>query len=83
MSSGETALPACERFTVLESRPNESLTRCDVCNHLESGHPTPGRRSLSGGEVEALRKRMIIDQYEKFEEARRHGKGNGESQSSQ
>ena len=77
MTAEESGLPACERFTVLASRPDENLTRCDVCNHLESGHAAPGRRSLSGGEIETLRRNMLIATYEKFEASRRKS-GNGE-----
>ena len=57
----------CERFTVLDSRRIES-SQCDVCDHLEASHESPGRRVLSGGEVEELRRRMLVERYELREE---------------
>jgi hypothetical protein len=65
----------CERFTVLESRRSESLSQCDVCDHPEAAHETPGRRILSGGEIEALRRRMIVETHDKLEERRQRSDG--------
>jgi hypothetical protein len=60
--SGEKGLPACECFTVLDSRAH-STGQCDVCDQSESRHATQGRRVLSGGEIEELRRRMLIERY--------------------
>jgi hypothetical protein len=70
----ENSLPPCERFAVLESRTIET-SRCDVCDQLEAAHHSPGRRVLSGAEIEALRRRMIVETYEALEEERRHSEG--------
>jgi hypothetical protein len=64
--TGEGSLPPCERFTVLEWRKNENA-QCDVCDRPQSAHQNPGRRTLSGGEIEALRRRMIVELYDKLE----------------
>ncbi len=45
----------------------ETVAQCDVCDEYEVAHPETGRRTLSGAQVEALRKRMIIEAYEKME----------------
>lgn len=65
--TSKNGLPPCERFTVLESRQSE-VSRCDVCEQLEAAHVNVGRRRLSGGEIEALRRRMLVELYEKREE---------------
>jgi len=65
----------CERFTVLESRKGEKLSQCDVCDHPEAAHEKPGRRILSGGEIEALRRRMIVETHDKLEEHRQRSDG--------
>jgi hypothetical protein len=58
----EQAFPPCECFAVLDIRRPE-VSRCDVCDHVESAHAMPGRRVLSGGEIEALRRRLLIERY--------------------
>lgn len=60
--SSENALPPCERFTVLDSRGHVPL-QCDVCDQREGAHEAEGRRVLSGGEIEELRRRMLIERY--------------------
>src|ERR1700680_1877451 len=40
-------------MSVLESRQAHTLLRCDVCDRPEAEHETPGRRTLSGGEIES------------------------------
>jgi hypothetical protein len=73
---------ACEQFTVLSSRTTPNVSRCDVCDQIERIHPTPGRRVVSGGELEALRRRMLIAVHERREDERRHREGNGANPSS-
>ncbi len=63
----EISLPPCECFTVLESRANEPVAQCDVCDEFEVAHPEVGRRTLSGGEIEELRRQMIVAAYDKLE----------------
>jgi hypothetical protein len=70
MPEGSNLQP-CERFTVLESRQAHTLLRCDVCDHQEDVHPGSGRRVLSGGEVEELRRRRLIATFERTQEERR------------
>lgn len=65
----------CERFTILDWRPGEDIPKCDVCDHVESAHANAGRRRLSGGEIEALRRRLI---EENFESQQRQGGGGGD-----
>ncbi|MBV8602003.1 MAG: hypothetical protein JO359_10615 [Candidatus Eremiobacteraeota bacterium] len=77
-----THMPPCDRFTILESRQTDRLSRCDVCEHAEEDHESSGRRVLSGGEVEALRRQMLIEKFDRQEEGRRRHEGNGESSSS-
>ena len=67
----------CERFTVLESRTGASLPTCDVCEMLESVHENPGRRVLSGGEIEELRRQMIVQVYDLHPEPSRESDRNG------
>ncbi len=69
----ENSLGPCERFTVLASRTNQTLSQCDVCDHIESSHENPGRRILSGGEIEELRRRILVATFEKREEERGRG----------
>jgi hypothetical protein len=64
---GENSMKPCERFAVLESRGSTSLSRCDVCDHSEAAHENPGHRTLSGGEIEELRRRMLIENFESRE----------------
>lgn len=67
MMTREISLPPCERFSVLESRGSETVSQCDVCDEFEVAHPDVGRRILTGAEMEELRKRMIIEAYDKME----------------
>ena len=76
--SGEGALPPCDQFTVVASRPSERLTRCDVCDQAEEVHPSPGRRTLTGAEIEELRRRMLIERFDEQEQQRHQKEGNGE-----
>jgi hypothetical protein len=73
----ESRLPPCELFTVLESRESETWSLCDVCDRPEAAHGNPGRRTLSGGEIEELRRRMIVEIYEKLEAERQSTDNNG------
>ena len=63
----EAEYQVCELFTVLESRQDPQLSRCDVCDQSERAHPKPGRRTLSGGQIEELRRQMLIAIHEKRE----------------
>ncbi|MBV9438426.1 MAG: hypothetical protein JOZ24_00390 [Candidatus Eremiobacteraeota bacterium] len=65
MLPGEDAgrLPPCDRFTVLKIREFVPLT-CDVCDHPQSAHAQPGRRIVSGGEMEELRRSKLVELYE-------------------
>jgi hypothetical protein len=63
----EISLPPCECFTVLDSREDRVVAQCDVCDEFEVAHPDVGRRILSGGAIEELRKQMIIGAYDKLE----------------
>lgn len=65
----DISLPPCERFSVLASRGDENVSQCDVCDEFEVAHPEGGRRTLSGGEVEELRRRLIVEAYDKMEAA--------------
>jgi hypothetical protein len=65
----------CERFTILDWRPGDDLEKCDVCDHLEGAHESPGRRRLSGGEIEALRRRLIEEMFERQQAEGRPGEG--------
>jgi hypothetical protein len=67
----------CERFTVLDWRPDENIAKCDVCDHVESSHENPGRRRLSGGEIEALRRSLIVAMFERQEAAPQTGPADG------
>jgi hypothetical protein len=73
----ESTLPPCERFTVLEWRKSGTRFQCDVCDRPEAAHQNPGRRTLSGGEIETIRRRMIVEIYEKLEEKRQSIDSNG------
>ncbi|MGH7714637.1 MAG: hypothetical protein ACREML_01455 [Vulcanimicrobiaceae bacterium] len=64
-------LQPCELFTLLESRRNQNLLRCDVCDHIEDAHANAGRRVLKGEEVEELRRLMLVARFEKMQEERR------------
>jgi hypothetical protein len=67
----------CERFAVLDWRPDENIAKCDVCDHLESAHDKPGRRRLSGGEIEAQRRHLIEAMFEKQQTTGRGGERGG------
>jgi hypothetical protein len=73
----ESSSPPCERFTVLESRKSETWSLCDVCDRPETAHGNPGRRTLPGGEIEALRRSMIVAIFDKLEEERQRSANNG------
>ncbi len=64
MTAGDVLGP-CECFTVLETRRNEPVPECEVCDHIAAEHEHAGTRVLSGGEIEALRKRILIERYER------------------
>ena len=70
---------ACDRFTILESREGDRLARCDVCDQVEEDHDTKGRRRMTGGQIEELRRKMLMMTYSKQEEDRKRREGNGES----
>jgi hypothetical protein len=69
---------ACDLFTILDWRESDRLLRCDVCDQAEEAHPQSGRRRLSGGEIEELRKQLLMSTFAKQEEDRRRKEGNGE-----
>lgn len=71
------SMPPCDQFTILSSRETDRLSRCDVCDLAEDAHPTRGRRKLTGGEIEEIRRRLLIATYDKLEEAQRKKEGNG------
>ncbi len=73
--SGDSALPPCERFTVLDWRPSGGPSQCDVCDQPEAAHGQPGRRTLSGGEIEELRRRMIVERHDRREAEQREAGG--------
>jgi len=66
----EDKLQPCERFTLLESRRGQNILRCDVCDHIEDAHANPGRRTLTGEEVEEMRRSRLIASFEKMREDR-------------
>lgn len=68
----ESGLGPCQRFTVLESRRRESV-QCEVCEHVEAAHESAGRRTLSGAQIEELRRRILIERYDRLEDERRRG----------
>lgn len=61
----EAEYQVCDQFTVLATRPNPAISRCDVCDQGENVHASPGRRVASGGEIEALRRQMLIAIHER------------------
>ena len=71
----EGSLQPCERFTVLESRQNENVLQCDVCDHFEAAHEGVGRRTLSGGEIEELRRRILIERHDQLQQERHRDDG--------
>lgn len=73
----ETKLPPCDRFTVLNTRKG-GRPECDVCDQLEEAHQNPGRRMMSGAEIEELRRRIIVERFELLQaQAPRSEGGNG------
>ena len=74
----ENANVPCDMFTILEWRESDRLLRCDVCDQAEEVHPQPGRRRVSGAEMEELRKRLLMMTFERQEEASRRKESNGE-----
>src|ERR1700680_1392166 len=74
----ESTLPPCELFAVLDTRKSETRSLCDVCDRPEAAHGNPGRRILSGAEIEALRRRMIVEIYEKSEAEHQSIDSNGQ-----
>jgi hypothetical protein len=62
----QSAMPPCDQFTALATRRGEP-SDCDVCAQPEAGHEKPGRRTMTGGEVEALRRQMLMELYEKMD----------------
>ena len=74
-----TGMPPCDCFTILQSRPYERTVRCDVCDHVEEDHEGSGRRVLSGADVEALRRKFLIEKFDRQEEDRKRHASNGES----
>lgn len=64
MSTGERLGP-CDRFTVLETRKGEGVPQCEVCEHIQAEHANPEIRFLAGGEIEALRRRILIERFER------------------
>jgi hypothetical protein len=73
----QNKLPPCECFTILEWRKGATWPQCDVCDRPEAEHENPGRRTLSGGEIEAIRRRMIIAIFDEREEERPPSADNG------
>jgi hypothetical protein len=67
--SDEERLGPCDCFTVLESRQTETTSPCEVCDHIRAEHGN-GIRTLTGGEIEALRKRVLIERYESRQKER-------------
>jgi len=79
LPTSENKLPPCELFSVLDWRKSQTRLQCDVCDRPEAEHQTPGRRTLSGAEIEDRRRRMLVAMYEKLEEERRSVPSNGKA----
>jgi hypothetical protein len=73
----EDNLGPCELFTLLASSQLQNVTQCEVCDHPESAHQSAGRRALSGGEIEELRRRIIVQRFEQRQQD--HGEDEGPS----
>ena len=71
----ESNVGPCELFTLLASSQLQNVTQCEVCDHPESAHQSAGRRALSGGEIEELRRRIIVQRFEQLQEDREEGEG--------
>jgi hypothetical protein len=65
-AEAQNAMPPCDQFTALDTRRSEP-SRCDVCAQPEADHEKPGRRTVTGAEVEELRRRMLMELYEKMD----------------
>jgi hypothetical protein len=63
--SAEDNLGPCDCFTVLDSRRGRQAVECDVCDHIQGEHAGSGIRVLTGGEIEALRRRILMERYER------------------
>ncbi|MGH7754724.1 MAG: hypothetical protein ACREM8_00365 [Vulcanimicrobiaceae bacterium] len=48
---------------MVDSRASAAPSECDVCDQPEAVHPSPGRRILSGAEVEELRRQVLIERF--------------------
>jgi hypothetical protein len=75
----ESSLPPCDCFTVLEWRESEKASQCDVCDRPRAAHANPGLRISSGGEIEALRRRIIVETYDQLERQRERNDPDGPS----
>ena len=71
----ESDLGPCERFTLLASSQIKNVTQCEVCDHPESAHESAGRRALSGGEIEELRRQIIVRRFEQNQQGRGQDEG--------
>lgn len=65
--SADDALGPCDCFTVLEWRQTPN-PQCDVCDHIQAEHAGSGTRVLTGGEIEELRRQILIKRYERREQ---------------
>lgn len=57
-------LGPCDCFTVLDSRTEEA-PQCEVCDHIRAEHARSAIRVLSGGEIEGLRRGILIERFER------------------
>jgi hypothetical protein len=71
----DSSLGPCEQFTELESHRSTNPARCEVCDHSEAAHGGAGRRTLTGGEIEELRRRIIIERFERQQQERQRSNG--------
>jgi len=62
--SADNSLGPCDCFTVLESRQGENVSQCEVCDHIAASHAGTEIRVLTGGEIEALRRKILIERFE-------------------
>lgn len=60
----DDALGPCDCFTVLESS-TQRVPQCEVCDHIAAEHGSSAIRVLTGGEIEVLRKRILIERFER------------------
>jgi hypothetical protein len=63
--SSDDQLGPCDCFTVLETHKGQNVQQCEVCDHLQAEHEGTGIRISTGGEIEALRRRILIERYER------------------